>query len=318
MPKDKRCFMVDPEYTRLSVVKQCELLSLNRSGFYYEPIPESAENLTIMRRLDEQYFETPFYGVLRLTALLIKEGYVANEKKVRRLMKLVGWQTIYQSPRTTIADKASYKSPYLLKGLEITYRNQVWEIDITYLPMEKGFMYLFAIIDVFTRFIVGWSISNTMTAEWCASITKEAIGIHGKPGIINSDQGSQFTSEVHLELLKNNQIEISMDGKGRAIDNIYTERFWRSIKYEDIYLKTYEKKWEVSNVTVHINHNKDHAIDCGDCENDAAMIDTFYRDISLEGDLSAEQKKRLLEIADKCPVHKTLHSKTQVITKLIE
>lgn len=240
MPKDKRRLMVEPEYDGLSVVKQCELLSLNRSGFYYEPILESVENLTIMRWLDEQYFKTPYYGVLRLTALLSKTGYIANEKKVRRLMKLVGWQTLYQSPRTTISDKASYKYPYLLRELKIKHRNQVWEIDITYLPMAKGFMYLFAIIDVFTRFIVGWSISNSMTAEWCASITKEAIKTHGKPNIINSDQGSQFTSEVHIGLLKNNQIEISMDGKGRAIDNIYIERFWRSIKYEDIYLKSYE------------------------------------------------------------------------------
>lgn len=240
MPKDKRCLMVEAKCTGLSVAKQCELLSLNRSGFYYDPVSESAENLTIMRWLDEQYFETPFYGVLRLTALLVGAGYIANVKKVRRLMKLVGWQTLYQAPRTTMADKKSYKYPYLLKGLEITRRNQVWEIDITYLPMAKGFMYLLAIIDVFTRFIVGWGISNSMTAEWCTSITYEAIETHCKPDIINSDQGSQFTSEVYVELLKNNQIEISMDGKRRAIDNIYIERFWRTIKYEDIYLKTYQ------------------------------------------------------------------------------
>jgi len=240
MPAHLKCLMVEVKNKQLSVVKQCELLSLHRSRLYYEAKPETVGNLAIMRWLDEQYFETPFYGVLRLTALLVGAGYLVNAKKVRRLMKLVGWRTLYQQPRTTIADKASYKYPYLLKGLAITYRNQVWEVDITYLPMAKGFMYLYAVIDVHTRFIVGWGISNSMTAEWCSGITKEAIEAHGKPGIINSDQGRQFTAEVHIDLLKNNGIQISMDGKGRAIDNIFIERFWRSIKYEDIYLKAYE------------------------------------------------------------------------------
>jgi putative transposase len=240
MPVSKRCFLIEPNSRYLSVVKQCELLSIHRSRYYYEPIAETAENLSIMLWLDKQYFDTPFYGVLRLTVELNDIGYTVNEKRVRRLMKIVGWKTLYQQPRTTIADKASYKYPYLLKGIVFIKANQVWEIDITYLPMAKGFMYLFAIIDVYTRFIVGWGISNTMTAEWCASITNEAIITYGKPEIINSDQGSQFTSEVHIELLKKYEIQISMDGKGRAIDNIFIERFWRTIKYEDIYLKAYE------------------------------------------------------------------------------
>ena len=240
MPIQQRCLMVEVEKNDLSIVKQCELLSLHRSRYYYEPMAETAENLIIMRWLDQQYFDTPFYGVLRLQVLLVGLGYKINAKKIRRLMKLVGWRTLYQAPRTTIADKAAYKYPYLLKGLSITKQNQVWEIDITYLPMAKGFMYLYAIIDVYSRYIVAWSISNSMTAEWCASVTKEAIETYGKPQIINSDQGSQFTSEVHVSLLKNNEIMISMDGKGRAIDNIYIERFWRSIKYENIYLHAYE------------------------------------------------------------------------------
>ena len=240
MPIQQRCLMVEVEKNDLSIVKQCELLSLHRSRYYYEPMAETAENLIIMRWLDQQYFDTPFYGVLRLQVLLVGLGYKINAKKIRRLMKLVGWRTLYQAPRTTIADKAAYKYPYLLKGLSITKQNQVWEIDITYLPMAKGFMYLYAIIDVYSRYIVAWSISNSMTAEWCASVTKEAIEAYGKPQIINSDQGSQFTSEVHVSLLKNNEIMISMDGKGRAIDNIYIERFWRSIKYENIYLHAYE------------------------------------------------------------------------------
>lgn len=240
MPAIERYLMVEVDYLQLSVVKQCALLSLQRSRFYYDATPETAENLVIMRWLDEQYYETPFYGVLRLTALLITAGFVINAKKVRRLMKLVGWQTIYQPPRTTLADKASYKYPYLLKGLSVTHSNQVWEVDITYLPMAKGFLYLYAVIDVHSRFIVGWDISNSMTAEWCATITMRALELHGKPEIINSDQGSQFTSAAHIDLLKKHKIKISMDGKGRAIDNIFIERFWRSIKYEDIYLKAYE------------------------------------------------------------------------------
>lgn len=240
MPLAKRCSFMESQNKQLSIVKQCAILSLHRSAYYYEPIAESAENLSIMLWLDKQYFDTPFYGVLRLTTELQSLGYAVNGKRVRRLMKLVGWKTLYQAPRTTICDKASYKYPYLLKGMVFERANQVWEIDITYLPMAKGFMYLFAIIDVYTRFIVGWGISNTMTAEWCASITKEAILTYGKPEIINSDQGSQFTSEVHTKLLKDNEIQISMDGKGRAIDNIFIERFWRTIKYEDIYFKTYE------------------------------------------------------------------------------
>ena len=240
MPLAKRCLFIEPGNIKISVLKQCAILSIHRSRYYYEPTAETAENLAIMLWMDKQYFETPFYGVLRLTAELIDIGYAVNQKRVRRLMKLIGWKTLYQQPRTTIADKASYKYPYLLKGVLFVRANQVWEIDITYLPMAKGFMYLFAIIDVYTRFIVGWDISNTMSAEWCASITEEAILAHGKPEIINSDQGSQFTSEVHTALLKKHEIQISMDGKGRAIDNIYIERFWRTIKYEDIYLKVYE------------------------------------------------------------------------------
>lgn len=240
MPVAERCLLVEAADMRLSIAIQCGLLSLHRSRFYYGPTPETAENLAILRWLDEQYLEVPFYGVLRLTARLAKAGHIVNAKKTRRLMKLVGWRTIYQQPRTTHADKASYKYPYLLKGLAITHRNQVWEVDITYLPMAKGFMYLYAVIDVYSRFIVGWGISNSMTAEWCAGITKEAIEAHGEPQITNSDQGSQFTSDAHVTLLEGKGIKISMDGKGRAIDNIFIERFWRSIKYEDIYLKAYE------------------------------------------------------------------------------
>ncbi len=232
--------MVEKENSRLSVVKQCELLGVSRSGLYYEPVPESEENLRIMRTLDEQYLKTPFYGVERLLPLLVGLGYRVNRKRLRRLLRLQGWQTLYPMPRTTKVDPTAYKYPYLLKDLEVRRNNQVWAIDITYVPMKKGFMYLCALIDLYSRYVVGWGVSNTMTAEWCTEIVQQAIVTHGKPEIINSDQGSQFTSEVYTSLLKQKSIQISMDGKGRAIDNIFIERLWRSVKYENLYLHVYE------------------------------------------------------------------------------
>ena len=155
-------------------------------------------------------------------------------------MSIQGWRTLYPQPRTSVSDPAKYKYPYLLKDLKIERRNQVWEIDITYVPMQKGFMYLCAIIDVHTRYVVGWGLSNSMTAEWVVGIICEAILLHGRPEILNSDQGSQFTSELYVSLLIKEEISISMDGKGRAIDNIFVERLWRSVKYEHIYLYAYE------------------------------------------------------------------------------
>jgi len=216
------------------------MLSVSRSGLYYEPVKESEDNLQLMRLMDEQYLKTPFYGVKRLLVLLVVLGYKINRKRLRRLMGLMGWQTLYPKPRTTFSDPAAYKYPYLLRGLSIERKNQVWAIDITYLPMKNGFMYLCAVIDIHTRYIVGWGVSNSMTAQWCAEIVREAIAANGKPEIMNSDQGSQFTSDVYTQLLKDNEIQISMDGKGRAIDNIFIERLWRTVKCEHIYLHAYE------------------------------------------------------------------------------
>lgn len=238
--RQDRIRMIDTNELQLSLSEQCNLLAINRSGLYYKPIPESDENLLIMRFLDEQYFKTPFYGILRLTALLNKLGYCINKKRVSRLMKIINWQTIYREPKTTISDKSHYKYPYLLRRLKIERVNQVWAMDITYIPMHKGFMYLTAIIDLHSRFVIGWSLSNSMTSEWCADVLEEAILKFGKPDIFNTDQGSQFTSEVFINVLKRNEIEISMDGKGRALDNIFVERLWKSVKYENIYLNVYE------------------------------------------------------------------------------
>lgn len=236
----ERISMVNIEDPHLTITSQCEALSINRSSFYYVPVGESEANLTIMRLLDEQYFETPFYGVLRLQALFKEKGYHINTKRLRRLMKLVNWRTIYREPKTTFSDKTHYKYPYLLRGLKIERNNQVWSMDITYIPMAKGFMYLAAIIDLNSRYVVNWSLSNSMTAEWCSEVVTEAIKIHGSPEIFNTDQGTQFTSEIFINTLKDNNIKISMDGKGRALDNIFIERLWRSVKYENVYLYVYE------------------------------------------------------------------------------
>jgi putative transposase len=232
--------LIEKDHPELSVVRQCDLLKVSRGGLYYEPVAESAENLQVMRVLDEQYLKTPFYGVERLLPLLVGLGYRVNRKRLRRLMRLQGWQTLYPPPRTTKSDPAAYKYPYLLRELEVKRTNQVWAIDITYVPMRRGFMYLCALIDLHSRYVVGWGVSNTMTAEWCTEIVQQATRTHGAPEIINSDQGSQFTSEVYTTLLKDKGIQISMDGKGRAIDNIFIERLWRSVKYENLYLHVYE------------------------------------------------------------------------------
>jgi putative transposase len=195
MPLTERRRLIEREHEALSTTRQCRLLRMHRSGLYYEPQPESQENIGLMRKLDEQYLATPFYGVRRLTAWLRSAGHHINSKRVRRLMGIVddavmGWQTLYRHPRTTIPEKGHVVYPYPLKDLRITHRNQVWPIDITYIPMHRGFLYMVAIIDVHTRYVVGWSIANTMSAEWCAQTVEDAIVVHGTPVILNSDQGS--------------------------------------------------------------------------------------------------------------------------------
>lgn len=230
--------MFDAE-EKISINLQCKLLNINRNCFYNQPKSEIEENGKIIKLLKEQYVFTPFYGYRKMTVWLQKQGFLVNEKRVRRLMKKAGWQTIYRAPKTTIMNKEHKKYPYLLKDLKITKKNQVWATDITYIPMNKGFMYLTAIIDLHTRMVLNWEVSNSMNAEWCAKMLEETIGKYGKPEIFNTDQGSQYTSDIHIKTLKNNGIRISMDGKGRAIDNIFIERLWRSVKYENVYLQAY-------------------------------------------------------------------------------
>ncbi|VAW10004.1 Mobile element protein [hydrothermal vent metagenome] len=224
-------------HPKLSLVQQCELLKIHRSGLYYRPRSESSHNLRLMKEIDSFFLEHPYYGVERMTDYLnLDLGHRVNVKRVRRLYKLMGLQTIYRKPRTTIKDPKSYKYPYLLKNMKTDRPDQVWQTDITYIPMLRGFMYMNAIIDVYSRKILNWSISNSMDKQWCIELLEDTVASYGAPEIHNSDQGSQYTSAQYIEVLKKHEIQISMDGKGRALDNIYIERFWKSIKYEKIYL----------------------------------------------------------------------------------
>ena len=233
--KDRK-LLIDNDSADFSIRHQCHLLGICRSGLYYIPGTETEDNLSIMLFLDAQYLKTPFYGERKLLSILRQSGYIINIKRLRRLMRVVRWRNLYPERRTTISDRKAFKYPYLLKDLKVERINQVWAVDITYIPMKRGFMYLFAIIDLYSRYVVGWSLSNTMTSEWCVSALEEAISRHGKPEMINSDQGSQFTADCYIDLLKSNEIQISMDGKGRALDNVFIERLWRSVKQEYVYL----------------------------------------------------------------------------------
>ncbi len=221
----------------LSIRCQCELVGVTRGSFYYQPSGETEENLKLMRLMDEHYLEHPTEGVVRMRNFLLTLGILANHKRVRRLLRLMGLMAIYPKRNLSGLGQAKYIKPYLLRDLKITRPNQVWAIDITYIPMPKGFLYLTAIIDIYSRYIVGWGISNSLDAACSLNVTKEAIERYGKPEIINSDQGSQFTCHEWIELLEKEEIKISMDGKGRAIDNIFIERFWRSVKYDYVYIK---------------------------------------------------------------------------------
>ena len=230
--------MIEPEHPAISVRRQCELLDLNRASYYYRPATESALNLELMRRIDEQYLELPFYGWPRMTAHLQRLGYAVNHKRVQRLMQVMGLQAIYPKRRTTVADPAHRKYPYLLRNLEIVRPNHVWSTDITYVPLAQGFMYLVAIMDWYSRYVLTWQLSNTLDGLFCQEALQESLAL-GKPEIFNSDQGVQFTAHDFTSILKNAGIRISMDGRGRAYDNIFVERLWRSVKYDDIYPNRY-------------------------------------------------------------------------------
>jgi putative transposase len=230
--------LVDRGHPEISVRRQCQLLGVNRSGLYYQRLGESEENLLLMRLLDEQYTRTPFYGSRRMTQWLASVGHEVNRKRVSRLMELMGVEAVYPKPRLSQPAEGRRIYPYLLRGTTVERVNQVWSTDITYIRMAQGFVYLVAIMDWFSRFVLSWSLSLTMEVGFCVEALKRALQ-RARPEIFNSDQGAQFTSEKFSGELEARDIAVSMDGRGRCMDNIFVERLWRSLKYEEVYLKDY-------------------------------------------------------------------------------
>lgn len=231
--------MIEPKHRKLSLVRQSRLLGVSRSALYYQPADPSAYELELMALMDRQYLKTPFYGSRRMKAWLEAEGHVVNRKRVARLMRLMGLEAIYQRPKTSQPAPGHQIFPYLLRGVAIARTNQVWAVDITYIPMRRGFLYLVAIMDWHSRFVLAWRLSISLEVEFCLSALGEAL-TKGQPEICNSDQGSQFTSQRFTGMLLKRNIRVSMDGKGRCMDNVFVERLWRSLKYEEVYLKAYD------------------------------------------------------------------------------
>ena len=232
--------MIGPEHSQLSIARQCVLVSVGRSTFYRAAAEETAESLAFMRLLDEQFLETPWYGTRQMARHLRRLGHGVGRKRVRRLMAKMGLAAIYQRPRTTIPHPEHRIYPYLLRNLAVERPNQVWCTDITYIPMRRGFLYLVAVMDWSTRRVLSWRLSNTMDVEFCIEALEEALARFGRPEIFNSDQGSQFTSPRFTEVLSGADVRISMDGRGRWMDNVFIERLWRSLKYECVYLHAFE------------------------------------------------------------------------------
>jgi putative transposase len=230
--------LIDLRHPGLSVQRQCELLGLSRSGWYYRGQGESADNQRLMCLIDQQYTARPFFGVRRMTAMLRRDGQAVNPKRVRRLMRLMGLEAIYPKPRTSLKNQAHAVYPYLLKGLVIDHPDQVWATDITYVPLLRGWAYLVAVMDWYSRYVLAWETSITLDGMFCVEALTRALR-GGRPEIFNSDQGSQFTSEAFTEVLKGAGVRISMDGVRRAYDNIFVERLWRSLKHEEVYLRDY-------------------------------------------------------------------------------
>jgi putative transposase len=236
---EKKRLLIEPGYWEIPIYRQCDLIGLPRSSYYYEPAGETEYNLLLMRLLDEQYTRTPFYGVPRMTEWLRSQGYMVNHKRVERLMGIMGLQAIYPKPKLSKGVDNAKKYPYLLNGLLIQKPDQVWCSDITYIRLRQGFIYLVAIMDWFSRYVLSWEVSNSLDAFFCLNALERAL-LRGSPEIFNNDQGSQFTSQAFTNRLEEADIRISWDGRGRLWDNIFIERLWRTVKYEEVFIKDYE------------------------------------------------------------------------------
>lgn len=245
-PLYQRRSLIEPQHKKLSMRRQCSLLEVHRSGLYYQPVKDSPYNLELMNQIDGLYTKRPYYGIPRITFALQQMGYKVNHKRIKRLMQRMGLQAIYPKPRTSEPHPGHTVYPYLLRNLAITEPDQVWCSDITYIPMHGGYIYLVAIMDWYSRYVLSWELSNSLSVTFCLRALEQAFD-QSLPGIMNTDQGSQFTAHEFVNKLLNQHIRVSMDGRGRALDNIFIERLWRSLKYEEVYLKGYEdglEAWE--------------------------------------------------------------------------
>ncbi len=273
--------MIDPSNDNLGTQQQCKLLSISRSGWYYEAKGEPPLNLELMRMIDEQFLVTPTYGSRKMAHHLRREGYCVGRQRVRRLMRLMGIEAIYQKPNTSAPHPDHKIYPYLLRDVAVTRCNQVWCTDITYIPIKRGFLYLVAVMDWYSRKVLSWRISNTMDTSFCVEALEDAIATHGAPEIFNTDQGSQFTSFDFTNVLKDHGIKISMDGKGRWMDNVFIERLWRSLKYECVYLNAFENglqaRQSIGQWLTHYNTKRPHATF------DGQPPDEVYHGLKVEG-----------------------------------
>ncbi|MCB9093419.1 MAG: IS3 family transposase [Halobacteriovoraceae bacterium] len=241
---EKRKSLLEPERKIFSQRKQCELLGIARSGLYYRPRELSIEELELMRAIDEQYLKTPFYGRRRMTVAMRQQGFLTGEKRIRTAMKQMGLEAIYPKPNLSKSNNEHTKYPYLMKNITVDHADQAWAADITYLPLHRGFGYLFAIIDWYSRYVIEWELSNLLDVDFCIEALERSLK-RTHPEIFNTDQGVQFTSHLFTKRLEKEGVRISMDGKGRALDNVFVERLWRSVKYEDVYPKGYNNLKEV-------------------------------------------------------------------------
>ena len=238
MSRKSRQAMIDRQGSKLSLVRQCSLLDISRGSVYYRPTPTRPGDLELMALMDRRYLKTPFYGSRRIRVWLSGQGHLLGRDKARRLMRLAGLEAVFRRPNTSKATPEHRVYPYLLRGMTIDRVNQVWTSDITYIPMRDGFLYLVAVMDWYSRYVIAWRLSNSMDAEFCVDVLKDALS-QGTPEIFNTDQGAQFTCREFTDTLKSQDVAISMDGKGRAIDNVMIERLWRTVKYEEVYLQEY-------------------------------------------------------------------------------
>lgn len=255
--------MIDTNHPRLSIVRQCELVRISRSSFYFEGKGESLLNLQLMRVIDEQFLETPYYGSRQMKRHLKRQGYWVCRKRIRRLMRKMGLTPIYQKPRTSEPHPENRIYPYLLRDVAIQHPDHVWCADVTYIPMRRGFLYLVAVMDWYSRKVLAWRLSNSLDASFCVEALEDALQHFGPPAVFNTDQGSQFTSQDFTQLLKDARVKISMDGKGRWMDNIFIERLWRSLKYECIYIHAFETGSEtrrgIERWITHYNQDRPHS-----------------------------------------------------------